>query len=91
MVNLSEAEEIRVPLRSVESSEREVSHRCRAALSFSQEDLLRVCQKRTCRTTRRREMMVLLASSSRALEMLAATLNRTQDDKLIFGAGDTSL
>ena len=67
MVNLSEAEEIRVPLRSVESSEQEVSHRCCAALSFSQEDVLRVCQKRTCRKTRRREKMVLLAASRRAL------------------------
>ena len=35
--------------------------------------------------------MVLLAASRRALEMLAAIFNPTQDDKLIFGAGDTSL
>jgi hypothetical protein len=44
MVNLSEAEEIRSPLRSLESSDQEVSRRCRVARFIAQEDVARVCK-----------------------------------------------
>jgi hypothetical protein len=85
MVNLSEAEEIRPLLRSVESREQELSHGCRAELSIAPEDLGRICRGELAGNDG------VPRQQSRALEMLAAILNPTQDKKLIFEAGDTSL
>jgi hypothetical protein len=90
MVNLSEAEEIRAPLRSLESSDQGVSHRCRAALFIAQEDVARVWRGELAgRQEGGNDGSP--CQQSRALEMLAAILNPTQDKKFIFGAGETSL
>jgi hypothetical protein len=89
MVNLSEAKEIRAPaLSRVERSGG--SHRCRVALFIAQEDVAGVCRGELAG----REEGGNDGSpcqQSRALEMLAAILNHTQDKKLILGAGERSL
>jgi hypothetical protein len=90
MANLSEAEDIRALLRSVESREQELSHGCRAELSIAPEDLGRVCR---AELAGRQEggNDGAARQQSRVPQILASILNPTQDKKLISGAGDTSL
>jgi hypothetical protein len=86
-VNPSEADEIRAILRFIESSEREVSGRSQFALSTENQDLIRLLAEARLPADKKKELMILLASNSQALEMLATILK--SEDKAV--SGDTSL
>jgi hypothetical protein len=90
-VNLSEADEIRVLLRFIEASEPEVSGRSRLALSSEDEDLIRLLGEARLPDDKKEEVMILLASNSQALDMLAAILKRDQEQEDPSKAGGTSL
>ena len=90
-MNLSEADEIRALLRFIESSETEVSGRSRVALSAEDEDLIRLLAEARLADEKKEDVMILLASNSQALEMLAAILKRDQEKEDLSKAGDTSL
>ena len=90
-MNPSEADEIRALLRFIESSETEVSGRSRVALSAEDEDLIRLLAEARLPEDKRQDLMILLASNSQALEMLAAILKRDQEKEDLSKAGDTSL
>jgi len=90
-VNPSEADEIRALLRFIESSETEVSGRSRVALSAEDEDLIRLLAEARLADEKKEDVMILLASNSQALEMLAAILKRDQEKEDLSKAGDTSL
>ena len=85
-MNPSEADEIRAILRFIESSEREVSGRSQIALSAENQDLIRLLAEARLPADKKKELMILLASNSQALEMLAAILK--SDEKAV--SGDTS-
>ena len=90
-MNLSEADEIRALLRFIESPEPEVSGRSRLALSAENEDLIRLLGEARLPDDKKEEIMVLLASNSQALEMLAALLKGDQEEEDLSKAGDSSL
>jgi hypothetical protein len=90
-VNPSEADEIRALLRFIEASEPEVSGRSRVALSAEDEDLIRLLGEARLPDEKKEDAMILLASNSQALEMLAAILKRDQEKEDLSEAGDTSL
>ena len=90
-MNLSEADEIRALLRFIEASEPEVSGRSRLALSSEDEDLIRLLGEARLPDDKKEEVMILLASNSQALEMLAAILKRDQEQEDLSKAGGASL
>jgi hypothetical protein len=90
-VNPSEADEIRALLRFIESYQPEVSGRSLLALSTEVQDLIRLLAEARLPEEKKEELMLLLASNSQALEMLAAILKSDPRERVVSKASDPTV